>query len=209
MNFFAEAMSERKVPGAEPGNECAVRCRWVNPENPLYVKYHDEEWGRPVRDDAGLYEMLVLESFVAGLSWECVLNKRAAFRTAFAGFCPEKVAAFGETEVISLMATPGIIRHRGKISATITNTRVFLQIQQEFGSFGAYVRRFTGNEPLLEPCTRRASSPLSDAISRDLRRRGMRYMGSVTVYSWLQATGFIQAHEPECFMAQGPAHGSV
>lgn len=185
------------------------RCRWVNVHNPLYVKYHDEEWGRPGRADAYLYEMLVLESFVAGLSWECVLNKREAFRAAFAGFCPEKVAAFGETEVAALLENPGIIRHRGKIAATIMNARVFLQVQQEFGSFGAYVRRFTGNELLLEPCTRRASSPLSDAISRDLRRRGMRYMGSVTVYSWLLATGFIQAHEPECFMAQGPAHGSV
>lgn len=173
------------------------RCRWVNVHNPLYVKYHDEEWGRPGRADAYLYEMLVLESFVAGLSWECVLNKRAAFRTAFAGFCPEKVAAFGETEVAALLENPGIIRHRGKISATITNTRVFLQIQQEFGSFGAYVRCFAGE------------TPLSDALSRDLRRRGMRFMGSVTVCSWLQATGFIQAHEPECFMAQGPAHGSV
>ena len=107
------------------------------------------------------------------------------------------------------MATPGIIRHRGKISATITNTRVFLQIQQEFGSFGAYVRRFAGETPLVEPYTLRTTSPLSDALSRDLRRRGMRFMGSVTVCSWLQATGFIQAHGPECFMAPAPEHASV
>lgn len=185
------------------------RCRWVNVHNPLYVKYHDEEWGRPGRADAYLYEMLVLESFVAGLSWECVLNKREAFRTAFAGFCPEKVAAFGETEVAALLENPGIIRHRGKIAAAIMNARVFLLVQQEFGSFGAYVRRFAGETPLVEPYTLRTTSPLSDALSRDLRRRGMRFMGSVTVCSWLQATGFIQAHGPECFMAPAPEHASV
>lgn len=185
------------------------RCCWVNVHNPLYMNYHDEEWGRAKRDDAYLYEMLVLEPFVAGLSWECVLNKRDAFRVAFAGFCPEKVAAFGETEVAALLENPGIIRHRGKITATIMNARIFLQIQQEFGSFGAYVRRFAGDAPLVEPYTLRTTSPLSDALSRDLRRRGMRYMGSVTVYSWLQATGFIQAHGPECFMATAPEHASV
>ena len=174
------------------------RCRWVNLKNPLYVKYHDEEWGRPSRDDAYLYEMLLLEMFVAGLSWECVLNKREAFRAAFAGFNPQAVAAFGEAEVAALLQNPGIIRHRGKILAAIANTRIFLQIQAEQGSFAAYAWGFTGNNVVREPYTQRTTSPLSDSLSRDLRRRGMRFFGSTTAYSWLQAVGIISAHGEEC-----------
>ncbi len=180
----------------------AARCRWVNLRNPLYVQYHDEEWGVPSRDDAYLYEMLLLEMFVAGLSWECVLNKREAFREAFAGFDPQKVAAFGEAEVERLMQNPRIIRHRGKIEAARVNARVFLQIQAESGSFAAYVWGFTGGQILEEPYTSRTASPLSDALSRDLRKRGMRFMGSVTVYSWLQAVGIIYAHGEECRTCQ-------
>ncbi len=176
------------------------RCRWVNEHNPLYVRYHDTEWGVPSRDDAYLYEMLVLESFVAGLSWECVLNKRAAFRAAFADFQVEKVAQFDEKEVSTLMQNPGIIRHRGKIEAAIANSRVFLQIQAECGSFAGYIGSFVGGEPLYEPYQERTSSPVSDAISRDLKRRGMRFVGSVTIYSWMQAVGLIQAHGPECYL---------
>ncbi len=182
---------------------CPPRCQWVNLNNPLYVKYHDEEWGIPSRDDAYLYEMLLLEMFVAGLSWECVLNKREAFRAAFAGFNPHAVAAFGEAAVAGLLQNPGIIRHRGKIEAAIANTRMFLQIQAECGSFAAYAWGFTDNEVVHEPYTRRTTSPLSDAISRDLRRRGMRFTGSVTMYSWLQAVGIICGHGEECsFMPQ-------
>lgn len=175
-------------------------CHWVNSRNALYVKYHNEEWGCPRRDDAYLYEFLLLEMFVSGLSWECVLNKRETFRAAFSGFNPAKVAEYGETEVALLVNNPGIIRHRGKIEAAVVNSRAFLQIQQEFGSFAAYVQRFTGEVVQVEPYTARTSSPVSDALSRDLKRRGMRFMGSVTVYSWLQATGFINAHGPECFL---------
>lgn len=174
------------------------RCQWVNLRNPLYVKYHDEEWGRPSRDDAYLYEMLLLEMFVAGLSWECVLNKRVAFRAAFAGFDARAVAAFGEAEVAALLQNPGIIRHRGKIQAAIANTRSFLQIQAEYGSFAAYAWGFTHNEVLREPYTLRTTSPLSDSLSRDLRRRGMRFFGSTTAYSWLQAVGIINGHGEEC-----------
>lgn len=176
------------------------RCRWVNEHNPLYVHYHDTEWGVPTRDDAYLYEMLVLESFVAGLSWECVLNKRAAFRAAFADFQVEKVAQFGEKEVAALMQNPGIIRHRGKIEAAIANSRAFLQIQAEFGSFAGYIGGFVAGAPLYEPYHERTSSPVSDAVSRDLKRRGMRFVGSVTIYSWMQAVGLIQAHGPECYL---------
>lgn len=179
---------------------CPPRCQWVNLKNPLYVKYHDEEWGVLSQDDAYLYEMLLLEIFVAGLSWECVLNKREAFRAAFAGFNPEKVAAFGEPEVEMLMSTPGIIHHRGKIEAAISNSRIFLQIQAESGSFAAYVRGFAGGSVLVEPWHQRTTSPLSDSLSRDLRRRGMRFTGSVTMYSWLQAVGIICGHGEECFL---------
>lgn len=186
---------------------CPPRCQWVNLKNPLYVKYHDEEWGIPSRDDAYLYEMLLLEMFVAGLSWECVLNKRDAFRSAFAGFNPHAVAAFDEAAVAGLLQNPGIIRHRGKIEAAIANTRIFLQIQAEFGSFAAYAWGFTGNEVVHEPYTRRTSSPLSDAISRDLRRRGMRFTGSVTMYSWLQAVGIICGHGEGCFLCPEHARG--
>lgn len=177
------------------------RCRWVNEKNPLYVKYHDEEWGVPSHDDQYLFEMLVLECFVAGLSWECVLNKREAFRKAFAGFNASLLAGFGEKEIAALMENPGLIRHRGKIEAALTNSRVFLRIQEECGSFAAYLWGFTGGESVREPWHVRTSSPLSDAVSRDLKRRGMRFTGSVTVYSWLQAVGVIQAHGCECSRA--------
>lgn len=173
---------------------CPPRCQWVNLKNPLYVKYHDEEWGIPSRDDAYLYEMLLLEMFVAGLSWECVLNKRESFREAFAGFDPQIVASFDESKVEELLRNPGIIRHRGKIQAAITNTRIFLQIQAESGSFAAYAWGFTHNEVVREPYTLRTTSPLSDTFSRDLRRRGMRFFGSTTAYSWLQAVGIINGH---------------
>lgn len=178
--------------------EQITRCRWVNERNPLYVKYHDEEWGVPSHEDAYLYEMLILEMFVAGLSWECVLNKRAAFREAFAGFDAPKVAVFGAEEVAAMLQNAGIIRHRAKIEAAITNTRVFLQIQHEFGCFIAYVRGFAGDRIWYEPYTERTTSPLSNALARDMKRRGMRFLGAVTVYSWLQAVGIIHGHGPEC-----------
>lgn len=177
------------------------RCQWVNERNPLYVRYHDEEWGIPSRDDQYLYEMLVLECFVAGLSWECVLNKRESFRTAFAGFEASVVAAYGEAEIETMMANPGLIRHRRKLEAAITNTRVFLGIQQEFGSFASYAWGFTGGRVVHEPWQRRTSSPLSDALSLDLKLRGMRFVGSVTMYSWLQAVGIICGHGSECAKA--------
>lgn len=178
--------------------EAMKRCQWVNESNPLYVKYHDEEWGHPSRDDAYLFEILLLECFVAGLSWECVLNKRDAFRSAFAGFDTRRVAAFGPSEVELLLQNPCIIRHRGKIRAAIANARVFLQIQAEFGSFADYAWSFAGGQVSYEPWHEHTSSPVSDALSRDLKRRGMRYVGSVTMYSWLQAVGIICGHGKEC-----------
>ena len=182
------------------------RCHWANPRNPLYVEYHDFEWGIPEHDDHKLFEMLVLESFQAGLSWECVLNKREAFRQAFDGFDVQKVAGYDETRVFDLAADPGIIRNKGKIRAAINNAQRYLEIQQEFGSFDTYLwdfcRGFLGlppnaPEPLIQENTV-TTSPLSDALSKDLQQRGLKFVGSTIVYSFIQAVGVIDSHEDEC-----------
>ena len=174
------------------------RCRWCNLANPLYVDYHDNEWGVPAHDDGKLFEMLVLEGFQAGLSWECILNKREAFRNAFDGFDVRKVARYGEEKIKSLMQDPGIVRNRLKIQAAVTNANVFMAIQKEFGSFDSYLRTFTKGETVYE--YDKATSPLSDAISNDLRRRGMKFVGSTIIYAYLQAIGVINSHEPGCYL---------
>lgn len=179
------------------------RCRWVNLKNPQYVAYHDTEWGVPVQDDHTLYELLILESFQAGLSWECVLNKRAAFRKAYDDFDPEKVVRYDEQKIASLLADPGLIRNRLKILASIRNSRIFLEIQQEYGSFYAYLKRFAGNDVIVEPYDLQTTSPLSDAISKDLHKRGMRFVGSTIIYSYLQAVGIINGHGTECDFCAG------
>ena len=176
------------------------RCFWANPKNERYVRYHDEEWGRPVHDDSKLFEMLLLECFQAGLSWECILNKREGFRRAFAGFNLEKVCAFTTEDVERLMQDDAIIRHRRKIEAAIGNARVFRAIQQEFGSFDRYLWQWTGNQSLRE--YGRTTSPVSDALSKDLKKRGMKFVGSTTLYSYLQAVGIIESHEPGCFLVE-------
>lgn len=174
------------------------RCFWANPKNPLYVKYHDEEWGRAVNDDSKLLELLILESFQAGLSWECVLNKREAFREAFSGFDRDCIIAYGDSDIERLMKNPGIIRNRSKIKAAISNTRAFKQIQEEFGSFDAYLRKFCPAEPIRDHES--TVSPLSDAISADLRKRGMKFVGSTTIHAFLQSIGIINAHQPDCYL---------
>ena len=179
------------------------RCKWCNLSNPLYVAYHDEEWGRALHDDRALFELLILEGFQAGLSWECVLNKRENFRRAFGGFYPEKIAAWGEEEVSRLMADSGIVRNRRKILAAIGNARVFLEIQKEFGSFDAYIWSFTGGETVAEEYSLRTTSPLSDSVSADLKKRGMKFVGSTIVYSLLQAVGIINGHGRECDLHPG------
>ena len=175
------------------------RCRWCNEKNPLYVRYHDEEWGVLRTDDAYLFEMLLLESFQAGLSWECVLNKRENFRLAFDGFQPEKISRYDEEKVAALLGDPGIIRNRLKIRAAIRNSGIFLDIVEEYGSFYRYVCGFTGGGILRE--TGKSTNAWSDALSRDLRRRGMRFVGSTILYAWLQAVGVIDSHEPGCDLA--------
>lgn len=175
-----------------------MRCRWCNLKNPAYVRYHDEEWGRPVRDDGALYELLLLECFQAGLSWECVLNKRDAFRSAFDGFDVHRVAAYGEDKIAALLRDPAIIRNRLKIRGAVRNSAVFEAIQREFGTFSDYIWSFTDGAVVHEPCTLRTTSPLSDAVSADLKRRGMTFVGSTIVYSYLQAIGVINGHEEGC-----------
>ncbi len=176
------------------------RCRWCNLKNPLYAAYHDHEWGQLRTDDRYLYEMLLLESFQAGLSWECVLNKREHFRAAFDGFDPARIAKYDEAKCTALASDPGIIRNRRKIAAAVKNAQIFLDIVGEYGSFYGYLCTFTGGRRFAEAGL--ATSPLSDAISADLRRRGMAFVGSTVVYAYLQAVGIVDSHEDGCFMAK-------
>ena len=176
------------------------RCHWCNMANPTYVAYHDNEWGVPVHDDGKLFEMLLLESFQAGLSWECILNKREAFRKAFDGFDYRKIALYDESKIQSLMQDKGIVRNRLKIKAAVTNARIFWEIQTEYGSFDRYIWGFTNGNIVYE--TGLVTSPLSDAISKDLRKRGMKFVGSTVIYAYLQAVGIINSHEESCWLAK-------
>ena len=185
--------------------ETIHRCRWVNEDNPLYVRYHDEEWGVPLHEDRALFELLILEGFQAGLSWECVLNKRARFREVYDGFDVEKVSGYGEEKIQALLSDPGIIRNQLKVRASITNAQIFRTIQGEFGSFDAYIWGFTGGKVLCESYDIRTTSPLSDQIAKDLRKRGMKFVGSTVIYAYLQSIGVINGHGPEC----GPCPGKA
>lgn len=175
-----------------------TRCFWANPKNERYIHYHDKEWGVPVQDDHKLFEMLILECFQAGLSWECVLNKREAFREAFDDFNLEKVCAYDEQKLEELANNPDIIRNRLKIQAAVTNAHAFRKIQEEYGSFSNYLWSHTENKVIYE--TGKSSSALSDAISADLKKRGMKFVGTTIVYAYLQAVGVINAHEEGCFL---------
>ena len=175
-----------------------IRCSWVNPKNPLYIRYHDEEWGKPEKDDKKLYELLILESFQAGLSWECVLNKRENFRIAFDNFDIDKVVNYNDDKINQLMRNEGIIRNRLKLNAAVKNSIVYKFIQREFGSFADYITTFTHGEIFCEEFTQRTTSTLSDAISKDLKKRGMSFVGSTIIYSFLQAIGVINGHSAEC-----------
>ena len=174
------------------------RCSWVNLNNPLYIDYHDNEWGKPLYDDKRLYELLILESFQAGLSWECVLNKRENYRKAFDNFEIDKVVKYDDVKINEILNNPGIIRNRLKIKATIKNSMVYKNIQDEYGTFSRYIWSFTNGEVINEDFTVRTTSPLSDMISRDLKKRGMTFVGSTIIYSYLQAMGIINGHSKEC-----------
>lgn len=175
-----------------------TRCKWANPRNDIYLHYHDEEWGVPVYDDHKLFEMLILECFQAGLSWECILNKREAFRLAFDNFDLEKVCAYEEEKLEKLCTNKEIVRNRLKIRAAVNNARIFREIQKEYGSFSAYLWHWTQGNVICE--TDEVSSPLSDRISADLKKRGMKFVGTVIIYSYLQAVGVIYSHEKGCFL---------
>ena len=174
------------------------RCKWCNLNNPLYVKYHDLEWGIPNFDDAYLLEMLILETFQAGLSWECVLNKRESFRIAYDYFNIDKIIKYDDKKILELLNNKNIIRNKLKIKASINNSKIFKSIQEEYGSFYNYLNSFTNNKIIYE--INKTTNDLSNAISKDLIKRGMKFVGSTIIYSYLQAIGFIYSHDEECFM---------
>ena len=174
------------------------RCTWVNLNNPLYIKYHDEEWGVPVYDDNKLFEMLLLESFQAGLSWECILNKREAFKEAFDNFNYQKISNYNEEKIEELLNNKNIIRNKRKIKSAIKNARIFMEIKKEYQTFSNYLWSFTKNKIIYE--YDKTTSILSDTISKDLKKRGMKFVGTTIIYSYLQAVGIINSHEPDCFL---------
>jgi len=178
------------------------RCAWVG-SDPLYLEYHDREWGVPVHDDRLLFEFLILEGAQAGLSWITILRKREAYRTAFAGFDPEQVARFDAAKVAELLANPGIVRNRLKVESAITNARAFLQVREDFGSFNDYMWRFVDNAPIQNAWKSidkiPTSTPVSDALSRDLKKRGFRFVGTTICYAHMQAVGMVNDHTKDCF----------
>jgi DNA-3-methyladenine glycosylase I len=183
------------------GQSLFKRCAWAR--NALAIRYHDREWGVPVRNDRKLFEFLILEGAQAGLSWDTILGKRPAYRKAYAGFDPAKVARFDAKKKRALMADAGIVRNRLKIEASVANAKAFLAVQKEYGSFARYVWGFVGGKPLV--ARRRslrevpARTELSDALSKDLKARGFRFVGSTILYAFMQATGLVNDHTVECF----------
>ena len=182
------------------------RCWWANPNNEAYVRYHDEEWGVPVRDDRMLFEMLILEGFQAGLSWKLILERRAALRAAFADFEPAALAGWGEDEVEAALAAPGVIKNRSKARCAVTNARAFLAVAEEWGSFARYLWHWVDGVPVDHRLERPEDMPAEDDLSRrvsaDLKKRGFRFVGPVIVYSYLQGAGLINDHLVTC-----PWHG--
>jgi DNA-3-methyladenine glycosylase I len=179
-----------------------VRCPWCG-DDPLYVAYHDREWGVPVRDDRTLFEFLILEGAQAGLSWLTILRKRDGYRLAFAGFDPKRVAGFGPADVERLLADPGIVRNKAKISAAIDNARAFLELVSRHGSFADWIWAFVDGRPIHNSFRTMAevpaSTPVSEAISRELKRLGFRFVGPTIIYAHMQATGMVNDHLVECF----------
>lgn len=183
--------------------EIKQRCSWVNLKNELYIKYHDEEWGIPVHDERKLFEMLILEGAQAGLSWETVLKKRENYRKAFDNFNPHKISKYDEAIESELLMNKGIIRNRLKIKSAIRNAKIFLQIQNEFGSFDKYIWGFVNYKPIQNNVGSSSElmpkTELSDNISKDLKKRGMSFVGSTIIYSFMQSIGMVNDHEISCF----------
>jgi DNA-3-methyladenine glycosylase I len=180
-----------------------VRCTWANPANPRYLAYHDEEWGVPCHDERRLFEMLNLEGAQAGLSWETILNKRDTYRLAFDDWDPEKIAAYGPDKVAELLVNPGIVRNRLKVAAAITNAQAYLRLREEGGSLDGYLWAWVDGRPLCNdiatPADRPAKTDLSDRISKDLAKRGFKFVGSTIVYAYLQGIGIVNDHDARCF----------
>ncbi|MDE1205791.1 DNA-3-methyladenine glycosylase I [Tenacibaculum larymnensis] len=178
------------------------RCFWVS-DDPLYIEYHDNEWGVPVYDDDKLFEFLILETFQAGLSWITILKKRENFRKAFDNFDYKKIAKYSEDKYEELLQDAGIIRNKLKIKATITNAQLFIKVQEEFGSFSKYIWDFTNGKPITNKFEKKeevpATTELSDAISKDLKKRGFKFVGSTVIYAHMQATGMVNDHTTDCF----------
>jgi DNA-3-methyladenine glycosylase I len=185
----------------KPKPRSLIRCSW--PSNPLSIRYHDEEWGLPQHDDRVLFEFLILEGAQAGLSWDTVLQKRENYRAAFDAFSPQRIARYDRRKLESLLRNPGIIRNRLKIASAVRNAKAFLNIQKEFGSFDSYIWQFVGGKPRVNawrPGQRvPARTPESDAMSKDLKKRGFNFVGSTICYAFMQAVGLVNDHSVECF----------
>jgi DNA-3-methyladenine glycosylase I len=181
------------------------RCPWANAKNPLLVEYHDSEWGKPLHDDIRLFEMLILEGAQAGLSWEIILKKRKAYRVAFDDFDPVRVARYTDKKIEKILTNPGIVRNRLKVVSTIGNAKTFIQVQKEFGSFNKYIWSYVNSNPIVntlpsdEPAI--VSTPLSETISKDLKKRGFRFIGPTIIYAYMQAIGMVNDHVDTCWLA--------
>jgi DNA-3-methyladenine glycosylase I len=184
--------------------ETLRRCSWAT-NDPLYIAYHDTEWGVPQRDSRALWEMLMLEGFQAGLSWITILRKRDAFRKAFRNFDPRKVARFTEDDIARLLQDPGIVRSRAKIEATINGARIYLAMQKAGEDFSTFAWSFVGGKPLQNAGPVPAQTPLSEAISKALKKRGFKFVGPTIVYAWMQAVGMVNDHAPDCFRRKAVA----
>jgi DNA-3-methyladenine glycosylase I len=187
----------------QPMTDGRTRCGWVG-SKPHFIIYHDQEWGVPIHDDRKHFEMLLLEGAQAGLTWETILLRRDIYRRAFAGFDPKKVARFTEEKKVLLLKNPGIIRNRLKIDSAITNAQAFLAVQEEFGSFDRYVWQCVGGKPKVNRWARLSQIPAtsqeSDALSKDLKKRNFRFVGSTIVYAYMQASGLVNDHTTDCFL---------
>lgn len=183
-----------------------VRCAWADPRSDKYIRYHDTEWGVPVHDDRTQFEFLILEGAQAGLSWSTILNKREGYREAFAEFDPEKVARFTRRKIESLLKNPAIVRNRLKVESAVANARAFLKIQDEVGSFDQYIWQFVGGSPVQNRFRALSDLPAStaesDALSKDLKSRGLKFVGSTIIYAHMQATGLVNDHVVDCFRYQ-------
>ena len=184
-------------------SKAVTRCKWAEGVSLDFIRYHDEEWGVPVRDDRTQFEFLILEGAQAGLSWSTILNKREGYRKAFASFDPEKVARFTTRRIEKLLQDPSIVRNRLKVESTVTNARAFLQVRDEYGSFSDYIWGFVDGKPIQNRWKKDgdvpATSPESDALSKDLKKRGFRFVGSTIIYAHMQATGMVNDHVTGCF----------